>query len=87
MATVEEYLELPFVSELDEDTKAEIRKVRTEYEPITSEQFHFLMMQGVIKRTIKLKNKKRSLFVSPEGQILTFDFYNKRYMYIGYFAE
>ena len=85
--SIEVYMELDFVKELDQETQDNIRKIRTEYEPMTNEQFQFLFQQGVIKRTQKLKSKKRSLFVCPEGRIWTFNFYTKQFTYVGYFND
>lgn len=87
LTPIEVYMELDFVKELDKETQEEIRRVRTEYEFISREQYDFLIAQGVLTRTRKLKNKNRSLFVCSEGRVWVFNFYRKSFEYIAHFAE
>lgn len=81
---LEDYLKLPYIDELPQEVKEEIRRVRSSYEYMTPEQFDFLFKQGVVARTQKLR-KPRSLWVCDEGRIWYFNIYNKTYNYIGYF--
>lgn len=67
-----------------EEQLEEIEKVRNNYEHMTFEQFRFLFLQGVIKRTVKLK-KPRNLFVSPDGEVLFLSHYHKKYNKCGHF--
>ena len=56
------------------------------YEYMSPEQFRFLHLNGIIKRTRKLK-KLRTYLVDLEGKVLYLDHYYKRYNHAGYFIN
>jgi hypothetical protein len=56
------------------------------YEYMSPEQFRFLHLNGIIKRTRKLK-KLRTYLVSPEGKVLYLDHFYKQYNHAGYFLN
>lgn len=64
----------------------EVKKVRTEYEYISKEQFDFLLNQGQLKRFIKLKHP-RTLWVSPHGEIVYLNHYNRQITTVAKFKE
>lgn len=69
--------------EYTEEQIAEVEKIRTELEYMSPEQFDFLVKQGVIKRTAKLK-KLRSLFTDGE-KVYYLNHFSKSYNYCGIF--
>jgi hypothetical protein len=56
------------------------------YEYMSPEQFRFLHLNGIIKRTRKLK-KLRTYLVSPEGKVLYLEHHFKAWNFCGYFLN
>ena len=63
----------------------EIKDIRENWEVMTAEQFRFLFLAGIIKRTAKLK-KIRTLYTDGVT-VLYLNHYNKRFEQAGYFIE
>lgn len=83
---IEKYLELPYIKELSDEIKTEIRKVRTTWDYMSWPMYQMLVEQGALKRFRKLK-KPRSLYVSEEGFIYYFCTYNKAFNYAAAFKN
>lgn len=81
--SIEDYLNLEFVAVLPEDVREEIRRVRTECEQISVEQFRELCKIGLVKRTRKMK-KPRTMFVDAD-KIVYFNFKEQKYNWCGIF--
>lgn len=84
MEELESYLAR--LQDYSEEQIENVRKIRTEWEMMTFEQFNFLYDQKVVERTVKLKTP-RHLFVSPEGGIYYLNHYHKWYNKIGQFKN
>jgi hypothetical protein len=84
----EEYKQMLERYGYNDEQIAEVKKIRENpnYEEMSQEQFRFLFLNGIIKRTRKLK-KIRTLFVSPEGRILYLEHHFKAWNYCGYFLN
>lgn len=63
----------------------EIKDIRENWEVMTTEQFRFLFLAGIIKRTVKLK-KTRTLYTDGDT-VLYLNHHNKRFEQVGYFIE
>lgn len=83
MTPLEDYLNLEFIAALPEDVKQEIRRVRTECEHITQEQFKELCKIRLVKRTRKLKNP-RTMFVDG-NKVVYLNVYEQKYNWCGEF--
>lgn len=66
-----------------EEVKA-VKEIREKAEHCTFDQFRELYMQGVVKRTRKLKIP-RNIYVTEDGKLWALSHYYKRYEYVGYF--
>lgn len=64
----------------------EILKFRDSCEHMSFEQFTFLHLQGVVKRTQKLKTP-RNLYVSEDGKIHYLNHWHKTFNFAGYFIN
>lgn len=84
---IEQYLKTSKVKDLPQEVKDEIRRVRTEYEYMSFEQFTELHVNLRIVRRVRKLKKPRRLFVCPEGKIWYFDFYHSAFNYCGYFYD
>jgi len=70
-----------------EEQISAVKEIREnpEYEYMTPEQFRFLFLNGIVKRTRKLK-KPRVLLTDGE-KIFYLDHYVKEYRFCGYFKN
>jgi hypothetical protein len=84
----EEYKQMLERYGYNDEQIAEVKKIREDsnYEEMSQEQFRFLFLNGIIKRTRKLK-KIRTLLVNEEGQILYLEHHKKAYEFCGYFLN
>lgn len=64
----------------------EVKNVREsdDYSHCTFEMFSELVAQGIVTRTIKLKKKKRNLYVCSEGKFWFLNHWNKSWQYAGF---
>jgi len=81
--TIEEYLNLDSVKDLPEETKDQIRLMRSQSEIMPVEMFTELVRQKIVVRTQKLR-KPRSLWVNDD-KVWYFNFYKGKYEYCAYF--
>ena len=84
----EEYREFLIKIGYTEEQIENVKQIREDsnYEEMSQEQFRFLFLNGIIKRTRKLK-KIRTLLVNEEGQILYLEHHKKAYEFCGYFLN
>ena len=82
-----EYKERLLIFGYDQDQILEVKKIREnpEIEQITWEQFRFLFLNGILRRTRKLK-KIRTLYVFDD-KVWYLDHHVKGYRYCGEFIE
>ena len=81
---IEDYLNLPKIKDLPQEVKDEIRRVRTEFQYMSYEMFHELLLQRQICRTRKLKYA-RSIWVDEQGTMWYFNHYHSKFEFCGYF--
>lgn len=81
---LEEYL--AGLTDYSQEQLDNVRKVRTEWQHMSFEQYQFLFTHGAINRFVKLKTP-RNLFVCSEGKIHYLNHYRKWYQCIGELKE
>lgn len=81
----EEYKEYLINLGYSDDEISAVKEIREnpEIEKMTSEQFRYLFLAGIIKRTRKLR-KPRTLFVIDD-KVWYLEHYNRKFCYCGYF--
>ena len=82
----QEYKEMLEKYDYTQEQISAVKEIREKYDYMTNDQFRFLFMTGIIKRTRKLK-KPRSLYVCEEGKIWYLCHFNKRMEYCGEFVN
>lgn len=83
--TWEQYKELLEKLEYTEEQIECVKEVREKYDYMSAEQFRFLFLSGVIKRTVKNK-KPRSYYTNGED-ILYLNHYVKQFQKAGFFTN
>jgi|GEM_PF-5186745 len=81
----EQYKELLEKLEYSEEQILEVQKTRENLDYMSAEQFRFLFLSGVIKRTVKNK-KPRSYYTNGED-ILYLNHWSKQFEKAGYFIN
>jgi hypothetical protein len=84
----EEYREFLIKIGYTEEQIENVKQIREDsnYKEMSQEQFRFLHLNGIIKRTRKLK-KLRTYLVSPEGKVLYLEHHFKAWNFCGYFLN
>lgn len=83
--TWEQYKELLEKLEYTEEQIEWVKEVREQYDYMSAEQFRFLFLSGVIKRTVKNK-KPRSYYTNGED-IVYLNHYAKQFQKAGFFIN
>ena len=83
----EDYLKILIKFQYTPEQIEAVKDVRESYDHCTFEMFSGLIEQGIVKRTRKLKKKKRNMYVSPDGFFYYLEHFNKKMEYAGHFIQ
>ena len=81
----EQYKEMLEKFNYTEEQIESVRLIRENYDVMTAEQFRFLLLSGVIKRTVK--NKKARNYYTNGEDIIYLNHHLKQFQVAGHFIE